>query len=132
VKYMLLMNVPYEDGCFRSRSWKPEEFRAHMDHMHALNRDLIRSGEFVTVQGLAAPGEARVVRAGSNGLPAVTDGPFPETKEFLAGYWIVDVESADRACEIAGRASAAPGPGGVPLELPIQVRQVTDIPVPDA
>ena len=75
-------------------------------------------------QGLTPPGEAKIVRAGENGMPAVTDGPFPESKEFLVGYWIVDVDSAERAYEIAARASAAPGPGGVPLNMPIEVRQV--------
>jgi hypothetical protein len=73
---------------------------------------------------LAPPGQARIVRAGSQGKPDVTDGPFAETKEFLAGYWIVDVESAEQAYAIAARASAAPGPGGKPLNMPIEVREV--------
>ena len=65
-----------------------------------------------------------MVRAGKDGAPEVTDGVFPEAKEFLAGYWIVDVESPERAYEIAARASAAPGPGGAPMNMPIEVRQV--------
>jgi hypothetical protein len=77
---------------------------------------------------LATPGEARIVRAGKTGAPEVTDGPFAEAKEFLAGYWIVDVETPERAYAIAGRASAAPGPAGVPLNMPIEVRQVMGIP----
>jgi hypothetical protein len=97
--------------------------------MHSLNRDLTESGELVGVEGLAAPGEARVVRAGKNGVPAVTDGPFPEAKEFLAGYWIIDVDRAERAYEVAARASAAPGPGGVPLNLAVEVRQVMSAPL---
>ena len=76
------------------------------------------------------PSDARVVRATSGGAPAVTDGPYPEAKEFLAGYWIVDVSSPDEAYEIAGRASAAPGPGGTPLNMPIEVRQVMSGPPP--
>ena len=79
--------------------------------MHAFNRQLIADGELVDAQGLAMPSEARVVRARADGSPAVTDGPFAEAKEFLAGYWIVDVESPERRYEIAARASAAPGQG---------------------
>jgi hypothetical protein len=74
------------------------------------------------------PGNARLVRAGKNGKPEVTDGPFPESKEFLAGYWIVDVETPQRAHEIAARASAAPGKGGVPINMAIEVRQVMSAP----
>ena len=66
----------------------------------------------------------RVVRANKDGTPAITDGPFAESKEVLAGYWIIDVESANRAYELAARASAAPGPGGAPLFMPIEVRPV--------
>jgi len=72
---------------------------------------------------LTGPDQAKLVRAGKNGTP-VTDGVFPESKEFLAGYWIVDVESPERAYEIAAHASAAPGPGGAPLNMAIEVRQV--------
>ena len=74
---------------------------------------------------LAAPAQAKLVRAGSDGRP-VTDGPFTETKEFLAGYWIVQVPSLERACEIAAEASAAPGIGGAPINMPIEVREVLD------
>jgi hypothetical protein len=83
-------------------------------------------------EGLAAPAEAKVVRAGKNGVAAVTDGPFPEAKEFLAGYWIVDVETRERAYQIAAQVSAAPGPGGQPLIIPIEVRQVMSAPTPNA
>jgi hypothetical protein len=71
------------------------------------------------------------VRAGKDGRP-VTDGPFAEAKEFLAGFWIVDVDRPERAYEIAARASAAPGPGGAPLDMPIEVRQVMSGPPADA
>ena len=67
--------------------------------------------------------EAKIVCAGKDGEP-ITDGVFPESKEFLAGYWIVDVESPEQAYKIAARASAAPGPGGKPGSMPIEVRQV--------
>jgi len=88
-----------------------------------INKELSESGEFVATEGLAWPDQAKVVRAGKNGAP-ITDGVFPEAKEFLAGYWIVDVESPERAYEIAARISGAPGPGGTALEMPIEVRQI--------
>jgi hypothetical protein len=84
---------------------------------------LAASGELASAEGLSGPDQARCVRAGKDGEP-VTDGIFPETKEFLAGYWIVDVDSPDRAYAIAAEASAAPGPGGRPLNMAIEVRQV--------
>jgi hypothetical protein len=93
---------------------------------------LQRAGELVGAEGLAPPGQARVVRAGKGGAPEVTDGPFAESKEFLAGYWIVDVETAEQAYAIAARASAAPGPGGKPLNIPIEVREVMSAPPVDA
>ena len=99
--------------------------------MLRLNKDLTQSGEFVDAQGLAFPQDARIVRAQKDGSPAVTDGPFAEAKEFLAGFWIVDCESTDRAYQIAARASAAPGKGGVPLNMPIEVRQVMSAPPAD-
>jgi hypothetical protein len=94
-----------------------------MGFMHRLNKKLVDAGELVDAQGLSGPDQAKLVRAGANGEP-VTDGVFPEAKEFLAGYWIVDVETPERAYAIAAEASAAPGPGGVPLRLAIEVRQV--------
>ena len=84
--------------------------------------------ELVGAEGLASPEHARVVRAGKDGAPEVTDGPYAEAKEFLAGYWIVDVETTDRAYAIAGRASAAPGKGGAPMNMPIEVREVMSAP----
>lgn len=130
MKYMLMMNAPRGDGQYQVTQWKPEELKAHIGFMHQLNRDLTKSGELVGAEGLASPGEAKLVRAGKNGQPA-TDGVFPETKEFLAGFWIVDVERAERAYEIAARASSAPGPGGKPLVIPIEVRQVMSAPPTD-
>jgi hypothetical protein len=97
--------------------------QAHMAYWKNLNKDLAESGELVAVEGLAFPDQAKIVRADKDGTP-ITDGVFPESKEFLAGYWVVDVESSERACAVAARASAAPGPGGTPLNMPIEVRQV--------
>ena len=128
MRYMLMMHAPRGTGDWQAFTWSPEDFKAHIAFMHRLNKELTESGELVGVQGLTAPGEAKVVRAGQNGVPAMTDGPFPEAKEFLAGYWIVEVDRPERAYEIAAKASAAPGPGGAPLIIPIEVRQVMSAP----
>jgi len=128
MKFMLMMHAPRGTGEYAVTQWKPEDLQAHIRFMHDLNRDLTAAGELAGAEGLAAPGEARIVRAGKNGAPAVTDGPFAESKEFLVGYWIVDVPSAERAYEIAAKASTAPGPGGTPLGIPIEVRQVMQAP----
>jgi hypothetical protein len=130
MRYMLMMHVPRGTGEYQISSWSPDEFKAHIAFMQNLNRELTDSGELVGAEGLAAPREAKVVRAGKSGVPAVTDGPFPEAKEFLAGFWIVDVDRPERAYEIAAKASAAPGPGGAPLIIPIEVRQVMSAPLP--
>ena len=124
MRYMLMMHAPRATGDYWINSWTPDDIKAHMAFMHRFNKELTAAGEWVDGQGLAAPGEAKVVRAAKNGGPPVTDGVFPETKEFLAGYWIVEVDSPEQAYAIAARASAAPGPGGAPLNMPIEVRQV--------
>jgi hypothetical protein len=126
---MLMMHTP-RGGKYEHEDWAPEDWRAHMDYWGELNRGLKEAGEWVEVQALTPPSEGRLVRAGRKGVP-VTDGPFPESKEFLAGYWIVDVDSPERAYEIAARASAAPGPDGAPLNMPIEVRQVMSAPPSD-
>jgi len=122
MKYILMMNTP-ERGTYSIFNWPKEDFEAHIAYWKTLNTELEKSGELVAVEGLTSPDQAKLVRAGKNGTP-VTDGVFPESKEFLAGYWIVDVESPERAYEVAARASAAPGPGGTPLNMAIEVRQV--------
>jgi len=129
VKYMLMMHAPragWETGGIAT--WPMEDIRAHIGFMKVLATELKEAGELVGAEGLASPEHARIVRAGRNGAPEVTDGPFAEAKEFLAGYWIVDVESTDRAYAIAARASAAPGKGGAPLNMPIEVREVMSAP----
>ena len=131
MKFMLMMNVPRGTGDYQINSWKPEEFQAHIQFMMDLNRELSAAGELVGAEGLAPPDQAKVVKYNKNGGAPVTDGVFPETKEFLAGYWIVDVDSPQRAYEIAAKASSAPGPGGVPLVIPIEVRQVMQVPLPE-
>jgi len=128
MRYMLMMHAPRGTGDYQINAWTPDDLKAHIGFMHSLNKELRDAGELVGAEGLAAPGEAKVVRAGKNGVPAVTDGPFAESKEFLVGYWIVEVDSPQRAYEIAGKASGAPGPGGAPLIIPIEVRQVMNAP----
>ena len=128
MKFMLMMHAPGGTGNYAVSSWTEQDLKAHIAFMMRFNGELRGSGELVGAEGLAGPGEARVVRAGKSGAPEVTDGPFAESKEFLAGYWIVDCDSRERAYAIAARASAAPGPGGVPLNMPIEVREVMSAP----
>ena len=127
MKFMLMMHAPRGDGDYKINQWKPEELRAHIQFMKDLNKDLREAGELVACEGLAPPAQARLVRA-KDGAPEVTDGPFAESKEFLAGFWIIDVENADRAYAIAGKASSAPGPGGKPIPIVIEVRPVMSAP----
>jgi hypothetical protein len=129
---MLLMQASERIEAPPIHTWDPADVSTHLQFMHDTNAKLMADGELVDMQGLAGPDEAKVVRATKNGQPEVTDGPFPESKEFLAGYWMVDVESPARAIEVAAAISLAPGPGGVPLNLPIEVRQVMSAPTQDA
>jgi hypothetical protein len=129
MKYMLMMHTP-ENGPYSIAQWPEKDLKAHIGFMIAFARKLSDSGELMGAEGLAGPDEAKHVRAGMNGEP-LTDGVFPESKEFLAGYWIVDVEAPERAYAIAAEASAAPGPGGAPLNMAIEVRQVMSGPPKD-
>lgn len=124
MKYMLLMNNMTTGTEYAGVSgWQQADVVAHTDYLKKLTEVLRESGELVSTEGLALPKEAKLVRAGKGGAPVI-DGAFPETKEFLAGYWIVSVATEQRACEIAAQASMAPGPGGTPLHMPIEVRRV--------
>ncbi len=122
MKYILMMTGT-KSGVDAYRAWSQKDIQAHFAFLKNLNSELREAGEFVANEPLGAPGEAKVVRAGKNGVP-ITDGVFPEAKEFLLGYWIVDVDSAERAYQIAARLSGGPGPGGVTLSMPIEVRQI--------
>ncbi len=122
MRYILMMTGT-NAGVGAYRAWSEEDRQAHMAVLKNINRELSESGEFVVTEGLAGPDQAKAVRGERDGLP-VTDGIFPESKEFLLGYWIVDVKTPARAYAIAGRISAAPGPGGVPTNMPIEVRQI--------
>lgn len=132
MRYMLLQS--YGGGqadCPPMTQWAPADIRAHIEFQQALNAELLERGELVDAQGLAGPEQARFVMSDGTSAPVITDGPFPEAKELLAGYRIVDVESAQRATEIAARISAAPGPGGTPIRQPIEVRAVMSAPDPE-
>ncbi|MEU0282348.1 MULTISPECIES: YciI family protein [unclassified Streptomyces] len=125
MKYMLLMQFSETTVNFPPiTEWTQDELRAHIAFMRDTNTKLSEAGELVSAEGLAGPDQARIVRAGGDGSAVITEGPFPETKEFLAGYWIVDCDSAERAVALAADISTAPGPGGKPLNMPIEVRQV--------
>ncbi len=129
MKYILMMNTMKANAA-AFPGWKKEEIQAHIAFMQKFTMGLRKSGELVSAEGLAFPDQARLVRAGKDGMP-VTDGVFPEGKEFLAGYWIVDVENPERAYAIAAQASAAPGPGGAPMNMPIEARPVMSGPPPE-
>ena len=122
MKYILMMNGTKADFAGYAK-WSKKDMEANVAFMRAFSKQLKDEGVFVATEGLGWPNEAKIVRAAANGDP-VTDGVFPESKEFLAGYWIIDVESPEQAYKIAARASAAPGPGGAPGNMPIEVRQV--------
>jgi hypothetical protein len=127
MKFILMMNHPGKVP-YQITSWAPGDIKAHIGFMKAFAAKLKERGELTSAEGLAGPDQAKLVRASADGEP-MTDGVFPESKEFLAGYWIVDVESAERAYAIAAQASLAPGPGGKPLFLNIEVRQVMGAPL---
>ncbi|NEW44053.1 hypothetical protein GV792_13515 [Nocardia cyriacigeorgica] len=132
MKYMLVKTYGRTANCDTPMNeWAPEDIQAHIEFQRTLGAKLAAAGELVDAQGLAGPEEARIVSSDGRTAPVVTDGPFPETKEFLAGYWIVDVDSPERALEIAAEASAAPGPGGVPIGEYIEVRAVMSTPPAD-
>ena len=124
MKYILLMSGT-KAGVSGYQSWSQADRDTHMQTLGAVVKDLVETGEFVATQPLAEPAEAKVVRGEKNGLP-VTDGVFPEAKEFLLGYWIVDVATPERAYAIAARISSAPGPGGIPTNMPLEVRQFAE------
>jgi len=128
MKYILMMNTMRAGQGVPD--WSKNDLQAHIAFMRTLNKELRESSELVFAEGLSFPNEAKLVRAGDDGLP-ITDGVFPESKEFLAGFWIVDVKNPERAYTLAARISAAPGLGGRPLNMPIEVRPVPGGPPPE-
>jgi hypothetical protein len=122
MKYILMMNGTKSDFEGYAR-WSKEDLQANIAFMRAFSKELKDSGVFVASEGLGCPSEAKLVRAGSKGEP-ITDGVFPESKEFLAGYWIIDVENPEQAVAIAARLSQAPGAGGKTRNMPVELRPV--------
>lgn len=123
MRYLIMMNLPAATSDYQYPQWAAEDWKAHRAAHEKLNEELKSRGELVGIEALTAPTNAKLIHADENGLPK-TDGVFAESKEFLAGFWVIDVDSPERAYEIAARASAAPGPGGTPLNMPIEVREV--------
>jgi hypothetical protein len=122
MKYILMMNGS-KGNWNEYANWSKDDLKRNMEFMRAFSKELKDTGVFVATEGLDWPSEAKLVRAGKDGQP-ITDGVFPESKEFLAGYWIIDVETPEEAYRIAARLSAAPGPGGKPGTVPVEVRRV--------
>jgi hypothetical protein len=132
MRFMLLQNYgEVESGCAPMTEWSPGDIKAHIEFQQVLNAELAELGELVDAQGLSGPEQAKFVVWDGAGAPVITDGPYPEAKELLAGYRLIDVETVERALEIAARASAAPGPDGVPIQQPIEVREVLSAPDPE-
>jgi len=127
MKYILLM-AGTKAGVDTYRAWTKKDIDTHMAGLKSLAKDLRESGELVADQGLTGPEEAIVVCGQKEGMP-VTDGIFPESKEFLLGYWIVDVATPEQAYAIATRLSTVPGPGGTPTNMPIEVRELASLPL---
>lgn len=122
-KYLLLKHyrgAPASVNNVPMDQWEPDEVTAHIQYMRDFADRLKESGEYVTEQALAP--EGMWVQFGGDGKPAVTDGPFAETKDLVAGFMIIDVESRERAIELAGELSAAPGAGGKPIHEWLEVR----------
>jgi hypothetical protein len=128
-KYMMMMNGT-ESGWKSFNTFAPEDIKAHIDFMKSKVKKLQAQGELIDAQGLDMPERAKIVRADNKkgGRPVIMDGPFAETKEFLVGYWMIEVASLERAIEIAAELSAAPGKGGETMSIPIEIRQVMAAP----
>ena len=126
MKYMIITD--FQPGISETgfEDWTPAEVEAHLGYYGVLMRELKASGELVGSEILQGPDLAKVVTFDGVTAPVVTDGPFQEFKEWIAGYQIVDVDSEARAIEIAARISAVPGEGGVPIQQPITVRRVME------
>lgn len=122
MKYILMMNT-MKMGVDPFPGWSQQDIENMIKFMIDFNKKLKATGELLSAEGLSFPEQAKLVRAGKDGKP-ITDGVFPESKEFLAGYWIVEVPTPERAYEIAAQASAAPGLKGEPMNILIEVRPI--------
>jgi hypothetical protein len=131
MKYMILTFASQHDyqeltGLASAKpAWTPEDYTALGAFMQEFNQELLDSGELVETRGLSAPAHSRRVRL-RQGAPVVTDGPYAESEEVLAGYWVVDCASFDRATEIASRLTSCPGPDHVRARAYADVRPVAE------
>jgi hypothetical protein len=131
MKYLIMMTQPVQDDREPEQPYSAEDVKASWAHMGEIFRELSEAGELLATEKLAGPRAAKMVSSDGVHAPVVTDGVYPEAKEFLAGFWMVDVDSEQRAIEIAARTSAAPGPGGKATAKPIEVRPIMDAPMPE-
>lgn len=129
MKFMMHMNVP--GGPYQMAGWSNDDIKRMTAFMHQFNAELKSAGKLVMAEGLVDPSQARLVRADAQGKPVVTDGPFAESKEFIAGFWIIEVANEQEAYEWAAKVSVCPGPGGKPLHMPLEVRAVGGPPPTD-
>ncbi|MFK0050492.1 YciI family protein [Streptomyces sp. NPDC090741] len=134
MKYLVMVQgsqVDYDSyggkGSAQSPAWSEQDLKAMFAHMEAINNDLAESGELLDAQGLVEPARTRFVTADRDGRPVITDGPYGETKELLAGYWVLDCASLERVTEIAARVARCPQPAGAP-EHPVVIRQIDERP----
>jgi hypothetical protein len=126
MKFMVQMNV--KKGPYQMQGWSQEDVKRMVEFMNEVNADLKAKKQYVVAEGLVGPDEARLVKANDDGTPSVTDGPFAESKEFIAGFWIIEVKDADEAYRFAAKVSLCPGPGGKPMHMPLEVRAVGQAP----
>ncbi len=132
MKYLVMVQGTQQDyeamkgkGSDNSVAWSQEDVQAMYAFMSDLNNDLAESGEMVDGQGLAEPAKTRHVTLGDDGKAVITDGPYSETKELLAGYWVLDCASLERVTEIAERVLQCPQPAGAPV-YPVVIRPIDD------
>ncbi|TXS53443.1 hypothetical protein EAO75_04440 [Streptomyces sp. uw30] len=134
MKYLVMVQGTQADyeamqgkGSANSVAWSQQDIQAMYGFMQALNDDLAETGEMVDGQGLGEPAKARHVTLGDDGKAVITDGPYSETKELLAGYWVLDCASLERVTEIAERVLQCPQPAGAPV-YPVVIRPIDEGP----
>ena len=128
MKYLIMMTSSPDEP---AQPWTADDVRASWIHMRQMHEEMTEAGELIAAEKLAGPEATKIVTSDGIGAPVITDGVYPEAKELLAGFWMVDVDSEQRAIEIAARTSAAPGPGGAPARKPIVVRPIMAAPPPE-
>ncbi|WP_221347982.1 YciI family protein [Streptomyces beigongshangae] len=132
MKYLVMIQGSQADyeaqagkGSAGAPAWTEQDIQAMYAHMSAINDDLAETGEMVEGNGLTDPARSRHVELGPDGKPVITDGPYGETKEVLAGYWVLDCDSLERVTEIAARVLQCPAPEGT-KQYPVIIRPILD------